>query len=377
MGNDSAGKRSNKNSEIAELLILREAVENTNEAFVTIDENHSVVFFNKTAEKIFGFSREEILGHDLNTILSPRCSQDHRLAVARYLKTREPKLIGHESEFTAVRKSGENFPAAISFSVAGIGGRLFFTALVRDMTETRALQQQALRSERLAALGQLVAEITHEIKNPLTIIGGFARQLKKTISGEKALGKLNIVVEETERLENLLLELRELYLPKSLVLSDVAINELLHEVYRMTKDDCAQKEMQSTLETSADAGFVEGDKGKLKQVLLNLVKNAVEAIGAGGNLSLRSAMLNDTVTVIVSDDGPGVSEGDQEKLFSPFFTTKKHGSGLGLCICKRIIEEHQGCSMSLVSQEGKGTEVTLTFPSATPIGDIHEANKGG
>ena len=92
MGNDSAGKRSNENSEIAELLILREAVENTNEAFVTIDENHSVVFFNKTAEKIFGFSREEILGHDLNTILSPRCSQDHRLAVARYLKTKEPKL---------------------------------------------------------------------------------------------------------------------------------------------------------------------------------------------------------------------------------------------------------------------------------------------
>ena len=144
MGNDSAGKRCNENSEIAELLILREAVENTNEAFVTIDENHSVVFFNKTAEKIFGFSREEILGHDLNTILSPRCSQDHRLAVARYLRTKEPKLIGHESEFTAVRKSGETFPAAISFSVAGIGGRLFFTALVRDMTETRAMQQQKL-----------------------------------------------------------------------------------------------------------------------------------------------------------------------------------------------------------------------------------------
>ena len=377
MGNDSAGKTRNGNSEIAELRILREAVENTNEAFVTINEDHSVVFFNKTAEKIFGFSREEILGHDLNTILSPRCSQDHRLAVARYIRTKEPKLIGHESEFTAVRKSGETFPAAISFSVAGIADRLFFTALVRDMTETKALQQKALRSERLAALGQLVAEITHEIKNPLTIIGGFARQLKKTIRGENELGKLNIVVEETERLENLLGELRELYLPKSLVIEHLDINELLYEVYCLTKDDCERKKIRFTLKPGADAGLVEGDKGKLKQVLLNMVKNAIEAIGTGGNLFLRSERVNDTVKVIVADDGPGVSKGDQEKLFSPFFTTKRHGSGLGLCICKRIVEEHQGCSMSLVSQEGKGTEVTVTFPSATPIGDEHEANKGG
>ena len=168
-----------------EMVILKNAVENTNEAFVTIDENHKVLFFNKAAEKIFGYTRKEVIGRDLNVIMSPGCSRNHREAVTRYVKTRIPGRIGHETEMSATRKNGDIFPASISFSVTEVSSKLFFTGIVRDMTETRALQEQIMHSERLAALGQLAAEITHEIKNPLMLIGGFAQQLSRVIDDKK------------------------------------------------------------------------------------------------------------------------------------------------------------------------------------------------
>ncbi len=123
------------------MLILNHAVENTNEAFVTIDENHTVIFFNKAAEEIFGYSRQEVIGRDLNVIMSPRCSKNHRQAVTRYVKTRIPGRIGHETEMVASRKNGNTFPASISFSVPEVKGRLFFTGIVRDMTEKQGVAE--------------------------------------------------------------------------------------------------------------------------------------------------------------------------------------------------------------------------------------------
>ena len=141
-------KNKTQRDAIKELTILQGAVQNTNEAFVTIDQDHTVIFFNQAAEKIFGYRREEVIGQNLNSILTPRCSQDHQKAVERYIKTKKPVLIGHETEFIAARKGGEAFPASISFSVSEVEGKLYFTALIRDVTETKTLQEQLLQSER-------------------------------------------------------------------------------------------------------------------------------------------------------------------------------------------------------------------------------------
>jgi len=189
------------------LGILKGAIENTNEAFVTIDQDSRVIIFNRAAEQIFGYSRDEIIGRDLADILGPGCREGHQMAVARYVKTGEAKLIGHETQFNAMRKNGESFPAAISFSVVEINSDLFFTGIIRDMTETLALQEKVIAGERLAALGQAVAEISHEIKNPLLLIGGFARQLLKSDLNAKDRHKLKIIAEEVKRLEKLLAEM--------------------------------------------------------------------------------------------------------------------------------------------------------------------------
>lgn len=356
-------------NQINELGILHGAVENTNEAFVTIDQDHRVVFFNRAAERIFGYGRSEVIGHDLDIILGPLCSDNHRQAVARYLETRNPRLIGHETGFVAPRKNGDTFPASISFSVAEIHGRLFFTGIVRDMTETTALQERILRSERLATLGQVVAEISHEIKNPLVLIGGFARQLKKTAQDKKTRSKLNIIAQEVERLENLLGELRDLYTPTKLTIEKIDINDLLREVYSLTKEDCQARNIRLSLDTQTGPLFVVGDPGRLKQVFLNLVKNGVEAMKKGGNLSIQSRLSGDTVELTISDEGRGIPESVREKMFIPFFTTKKQGTGLGLSVTKRIIEDHPGCSFTLVSQDGRGTTVKIAMGICNEVED--------
>lgn len=345
-----------------EAVILRGAMENTNEGFVTIDEEHRVVIFNKAAEKIFGYSRQEVIGQDLGAILSPECEQGHKEAVARFLKTQTPRLIGHQTEFMSRRKNGEWFPLSISFSVSEVDGRFYFTGIIRDLSETKALEEQVIRSERLAALGQLVAEITHEIKNPLVMIGGFARQLQRAVSDEKSLSKLKIITEEVGRLEKLIQELREIYRPQPLALQEVDLNTLLGEIDSLAREDCKLSRIDLRLNTPSEPLRVKGDPEKLKQVLLNVVKNAMEAMEKGGTLTVQAGIVGQEAEVSIRDDGPGIRAEDRPKLFTPFFTTKRRGTGLGLSVSKRIVEGHPGGRLELESEEGKGTEVKIILP---------------
>ena len=347
-----------------ELAVLKGSIDNTNEAFVTIDENHKVLLFNKAAEKIFGYSRDEVIGNDLDIIMTPSCSQDHRRSVDQYIKTSIPTRIGHTNttEMMASRKNGEAFPAEISFSVSEVNGNLFFTGIVRDLTETKIIQEQMKRSERLAVLGQVVAEITHEIKNPLMTIGGFASQLSRQDCDEKELNKLQIITKEVARLEKLVQELREFYLPKALKQEVINVKGLLNEVYAQIKHNCKAKKITIDIKIDNEPLNIEGDWDKLKQVLLNLVQNAVEAMESDGKLVIESHRDENEVEITIEDNGCGISKKNQDQIFSPFFTTKSSGTGLGLTISKNIIEDHPKSTFRLESEEGKGTIFKIRMP---------------
>ncbi len=344
--------------------ILSRAVENTNEGFVTIGEDHKVVFMNRAAERIFGYSRKEVVGRDLEVILSPGCSQDHQAAVERYLRARRPKVTGHSKELTAVRKDGTTFPCLISFSASRVKGRVFFTGIVRDLTATRALQKQIVQAERLAALGQTVAEIIHEIRNPMVVIGGFVRQLLKRTKEPVTLAKLKVIASEVERVENLLLELRDLYLPRRMRKTTFELQGLLEDVLTLAKSSRRGKNVQLRLESDGVPARVRGDKERLKQVFLNVIRNGIEALEDGGTIVVRSKVVGDRVEVAVTDDGPGMRPEVARKIFEPFFTTKKEGTGLGLCISKRILDEHKGSSLRVTTEPGGGTTVTIGLPLA-------------
>ncbi len=364
---ESEESESTRSSQIPELLILKHAVENTNEAFVTIDQNHRVLIFNRAAEKIFGYDRDEVIGHDLTVIMAPTCALDHRKAVDRYVRTKVPSRIGHVTEMMGTKRNGETFPVSISFSVTEVEGAPYFTGLVRDLTETKALQEKISQAERLAVLGQLVAEISHEIKNPLMLIGGFARQVLQATKDEKNREKLEIIANETSRLEKLLADLREFYLSKPLDTGPVDLRALVEEIFALVKDTCRRKHITLQLEGEEKGVIVAADPDRLKQVLLNLVKNAIEAMEeTGGTLRVRLTRSEGKAQVTVIDTGSGIPEKHRGDIFSPFFTTKKEGSGLGLAICKRIIEQHPGSTFLFESSEGKGTQFQIGLPLHAP-----------
>jgi len=270
-------------------------------------------------------------------------------------------VIGHESEVIITRKGGEQVPASISFSVAEVGERLYFTGIIRDLSRERALEERVNRTERLAVLGQTVAEISHEIKNPLMMIGGFARQLARKSRDEKDRAKLAIISREVERLERLLAGLRDLYRPQQLQLERLDVADLLHEVKGLMGEASERCGIGFELKVDSSPLLIRGDREKLKQVLINLVKNSLEALLPGGSAHLRGRAAGDKVVIEVADTGPGIPEEIKERVFLPFFTTKEEGTGLGLCLSKRIVEEHPGGSFELESAEGQGTVVTLTF----------------
>ncbi len=350
--------------QIEKLKILERAVENTNEAFVSIDEMRTVLIFNKAAERIFGYSREEVIGQKLDMITAPGCSRAHDKAIGRYSKTGVPSRVGHKMEILATRKNGETFPASISLSVTNINSKLYFTGIVTDMTETRALQKKITESEHLAALGQLVAELTHEIKNPLAMIGGFARQLIQSADEKNRVKKASIIAEEVKRLETLLADLREYYLPRAVTSEPVDLQKLLGKVYSLIRDECAKKNIKTELKIDPNAHIVAGDPSKLEQVYLNLVKNSIEAMDNGGNLTISTRGLADEkVEITIDDDGCGIPKEHLDKILECFFTTKTYGTGLGLCISKKFIDEHEGSCFNVESKPGRGTTFKISLPS--------------
>jgi signal transduction histidine kinase len=193
------------------------------------------------------------------------------------------------------------------------------------------------------------------------MIGGFARQLFQPADEETKVKKLTIVIEQVERLEKLLADLREIYMPKAPTIEVVNIKRVLERVYSLVKDECAKKNIRTEVMIDEKGFLVSWDPSKLEQVFLNVIKNSIEAMGSGGNLSIRGKLSGDKVEISIDDDGCGIPKEHMDKVLDCFFTTKSYGTGLGLCISKKFIEEYDGSSLSVKSEEGKGTTVNVTL----------------
>lgn len=239
--------------------------------------------------------------------------------------------------------------------------------LSRDVTHRKlaeeALKERVLRSEHLAAMGQLVAEISHEIKNPLMMIGGFARQLFKPVDEETKNQKLTIITEQVERLEKLLAGLREFYLQKPPAIQSFNVIKALEKVLSLVKNECAKKNIHTSLTMTDKELVVNWDPDKLEQVLLNIIMNSIESMDNGGNLSIRAGLSGEKVDITIEDNGSGISKEHMDKVFECLYTTKTYGTGLGLCISKKYIDEHDGSVLAIESEEDKGTKTIISLPA--------------
>ncbi len=332
------------------------------DALVTIDENHVIVGYNLGAEQMFGYTRQEALGQDLKLIVPPPYTDSHRGYVQRYLATREAHVLGRQRRLFARRRDGQEFPLSISFSVAEIHGNLFFTAIMRDITEYKAMEDRVLQSERLAAMGNTVAHIAHEIKNPLLIIGGFARQLLRAPGfDDQARRKLSIMAEEVSHLEEMVAEMRDFVRRPPTQKRPGEIAAVVQAALELFQDTFKEQQIQVRQVEETPLPPVAFDPKQLHQVLLNLFKNALEAMPRGGEITITSRVKGDNAEISVADTGEGMPPEVAGQVFQPYFTTKEKGTGLGLAICQNIIQEHGGCLFA-DSAPGRGSTFTIQLP---------------
>jgi signal transduction histidine kinase len=245
-----------------------------------------------------------------------------------------------------------------------------YESLESALDTVRTTQDRLVQSEKLMALGEMAARIAHEIKNPLTVIGGFAARLARKSQGEEPDGATSgrytrIILKEVQRLERIIRQ--TLYFSREVVpaLKTVDINDEIREVLAMFREDLEEARILTDLDLSADPPVLSADPDQLRQILWNLVSNAIQAMENGGRLTVatRSALQveGDGVVFLVGDTGGGIPHDVVHNIFNPFFTTKAKGTGLGLPIVHAIVEKHGG-SIQLDNREGKGVTFSVFLP---------------
>ncbi|NLF40003.1 GAF domain-containing protein [bacterium] len=233
--------------------------------------------------------------------------------------------------------------------------------------ELKLNRDKLLKAERLSTIGRVTAQVAHEIRNPLTAIGGFARNLARKLGRQEELGRLaNIIVEEVDRLELLLTELLGYTRRSQPRWVETDLGEVARDVARMLHDELKSAGVSVALDLAGDLPPVTAQREHVEQVLINLLRNAKQAMdGAGGAISISSRAEQTAVQLTVSDTGPGMPQEVIDRLFEGFFTTKRDGSGLGLPISRQIMQEHGG-DISVSSSPGAGAAFTLHFPRTAP-----------
>jgi signal transduction histidine kinase/putative methionine-R-sulfoxide reductase with GAF domain len=243
-----------------------------------------------------------------------------------------------------------------------------YQELQGKINQLERTQEELLQSERLAVIGELSAQIAHEIRNPLATIGGFARSLLRNPDPSRTASAAQIIAEEVTRLEVLLTDILNYTRPRPLSRKTVSLPKFIEDIHKMIGEGFEERQITYHLQIEKDLPETSIDPDQFKQVLINLLKNAYQAMPEGGHLTVFVRSLIDSepkIEIEIRDTGEGMAPDVQEKLFTPYFTTKTTGTGLGLAICEQIVERHGG-HIFVQSQEGQGTSVFIHIPQVPP-----------
>jgi two-component system nitrogen regulation sensor histidine kinase GlnL len=288
---------------------------------------------------------------------------------------RPPRQTRARGEGDFVTRWGKKFP--VSATVSPLEDRqghcVGAIVLLRDIKHRRELEEDLKRADRLALVGTLAAGLAHEIRNPLGGIKGAAQLLRRSIDGDAAVRDFtDIMIREVDRVNQLIEQLLDLSRPAQLSLAPVNIHEILEEVVLLESQTLGDREISIRKRFDPSLPPIRGDRAQLIQVFLNLVKNAFQAMERGGALTLTTRLETDyhvhaqgvgpnrLIWVDIADEGGGIREEDLPHIFSPFFTTKASGTGLGLATCYRIVKEHGG-TIRVESAEGKGSTFKVSL----------------
>lgn len=358
---------------------LRSILATVPDAMLVIDEKGTILSFSAAAERMFGYSESEVVGENVKMLMPSPDRERHDQYLINYLTTGKRKIIGVGRVTTALHRDGNTFPIELSVGEAWLGERRIFTGFIRDLTERQQtlLRLQDLQSElahvgRVSEMGTLASSLAHELNQPLTAVASYcesARDLLDTEPDRETIAMVKEALDEAAqqaiRAGQIVRRLRDFMSTGETERHVESLQRLINEANALALVGSREHGIDVQLELDPTADSVLVDRIQIQQVLVNLIRNAIDAMldSKIRCLALRTARDGKgLVEVTIEDTGSGISEAIAAQLFQPFVTSKQNGMGIGLSICRTIIEAHGGRIWFEPGANG-GTAFHFTVPS--------------
>ena len=329
-------------------------LETMDNAVISIDKNGVIKTYNRKSEEIFHKKRAEVLNKNCQNVLNLKIDGECLLR-----KTLSEK----RNTSREIILNGKILDITTSFLTNEENEIVGLVAIIRDVTEIKSLNEEVARNKRLASLGKLSAGIAHEIRNPLSSIRGLAQFVYSSFKKNDARKEdLDTIIQEVDRLNLLIVQVLDFAKIKKLNLSQFSINELVVKIVEFLKLEIKNKKIDFHLSLSQDISSICADENQVRQIIMNVVINAIQAIKINGKIKIttENSKLKEkpAIKLIIEDSGIGIPESELSQIFDPFFTKKDKGTGLGLSIVYKLVENHQG-EIKVESIEGKGTKFMI------------------
>ena len=338
----------------------RAIVDSAVDGIIVIDAHGSVEAFNRAAERLFGYTAAEVIGRNVDMLMPSPYREEHDAYLSRYLRTGRAKIIGSGREVQGRRKDGTIFPLHLSVGEITIAGERKFTGILHDLSRRVEMEGQLREQAALARLGEMAAVIAHEVKNPLAGIRGAMQVFGERMT--QAGADTQILKEIVARIDSLDQMMKDMLLfartPKPRHAPTEVVTLVKATASLLSRDPALQ---DVDVEIDGAAPPVSADAEMLRIVFQNLLINSAHAMQGRGRIRVAVESVDTTCQIAFSDGGPGIPADVREKIFTPFFTTKSRGSGLGLPTAKRLIEAHHG-QIAVDCPLAGGTTVVIRLP---------------
>lgn len=339
----------------------RSIVESAVDGIVVIDARGRIEAFNPSAKRLFGYAEQEVVGQNVNLLMPSPYHEEHNTYLTRYLATGRAKIIGIGREVTGRRRDGTTFPLHLSVGEMTVGGERKFTGILHDLTPRVRIEEQMREQTALARIGEMAAVIAHEVKNPLAGVRGAIQVIGSRLpTGSTDAPMIDEIVARIDALNELMKDLLLFARPPKPRPAPTEIVPLVAVTADLLKQDPSLNGIR--VEVTGSAPPVSVDAEMLKIVFHNLLVNSAHAMQGTGEIRVAVDVDDGHCCVVFSDSGPGIPADLREKIFTPFFTTKARGSGLGLATARRLIEAHHG-RISVECPPTGGTSVTIQLPA--------------
>lgn len=340
---------------------LSKILENMSSGVIVIDNSQKITLFNKMAGEITGFNPDKALGKKYSELFKNSENDESSL-----LDTLRNEKKYYKKDKTIDTADGEGNPVVSSTSIIMDENEEVLGAveIFEDLSELKELQEEVRRNQTLVELGEMAANIAHEMRNPLGGIGGFATLLERDLKDDPQKQKLvRRIIEGINGLNKITTDVLMYTRKREPEFSNQNIKNIIQETIVLIDIEAQESNIKIEYKYPKEDVVAEIDPDLIKRMILNLLKNALHAMTEGGELGIDLSwkMLQNMMTVKIKDSGIGISEAERGRIFNPFYTTDSKGTGLGLAIVKRVVDVHRGV-LKLNSETGKGTEFVIQLP---------------